>query len=160
MEQPVHRLSQHSGVLIRKEKVIKMKYLLIIIVILVFVAFVDGYACENSHRAIGFPAAEERCQCDDGQSFSVAYSKDHKDAYLYDDNHRRIIRMVRVSSKSGEKYISGTGPKKNTFWKKDKTTFIELNEEIYKNCKITSLSGNKKTERDITNDIQKLLENR
>ena len=139
-----------------------MKYLLIIIVILVFVAFVDGYACENSHRGIGFHA-EERCQCDDGQSFSVAYSKDHKDAYLYDDNHdnhRRIIRMVRVSSKSGEKYSSGTGPKKNTFWKKGKGTFIELNEKIYKNCKITSLSGNKKTERDFTNDIQKLLENR
>jgi len=136
-----------------------MKYLLIIIVILVFVAFVDGYACENSHRGIGFHA-EERCQCDDGQSFSVAYSKDHKDAYLYEENHRRIIRMGRVSSKSGEKYSSGTGPKKNTFWKKDKTTFIELNEKTYKNCKITSLSGNKKKERDYTKDIQKLLENR
>ena len=136
----------------------KIKYLLIAIVLLVYATGVDGYACENS--PIGGPHAEERCQCDDGQSFLVAYSKDHKDAYLYDENYRRIIRMGWVSSKSGEKYSSGTGPKKNTFWKKGKETFIELNEKIYKNCKITSLSGNKKTERDFTNDIQKLLENR
>ena len=134
----------------------KLKYLLIAIVLLVYATGVDLYACENSHRAIGFPAAEERCQCDDGQSFSVAYSKDHKDAYLYDENHRRIIRMGRVSSKSGEKYSSGTGPQKNTFWKKGKETFIELNEKIYENCKITSLNGNKKTERDTTNDYTKI----
>lgn len=132
---------------------------LIMVALLVIVAGAEGYACENSPRR-GFPA-EERCQCDDGQSFLVAYSKDHKDAYLYDQNHRRIIRMGWISSKSGEKYSSGTGPQKNTFWKKGKETFIELNEKIYKNCKITSLSGYKKTERDFTkDDIQKLLENR
>jgi len=95
----------------------KIKYLLIIIVLLVIAAGVDGYACENSRR--GFPA-EEWCQCDDGQYFEVSYSKDHKDAYLYDVNLRRIIRMGWISSKSGEKYSSGTGPKKNTFWKKGK----------------------------------------
>ena len=136
----------------------KIKYLHIAIVLLVYATGIDGYACAKLLKAN--PPPDEMYQCDDGQYFEITYSKDHKDAYLYDENYRRIIRMGWVSSKSGEKYSSGTGPKKNTFWKKGKETFIELNEKIYKNCKITSLSGNKKTERDFTNDIQKLLENR
>ena len=116
----------------------KIKYLLIAIVLLVYATGIDGYACAKLLKAN--PPPDEMYQCDDGQYFEITYSKDHKDAYLYDKNHRRIIRMGRVSSKSGEKYsythIWANTETQYTFWKNGKKAVIEIGMDKYKNCQI------------------------
>ena len=121
---------------------------LIIIVLLVVAAGVDGFSwdqqgniqqiCENSGKG----NYNEKYQCDGMQYFWVGYSKDHKDAYLYDETQRRILRIQRVPSKAGEKYSSTQIWKEEklyrTFWKKGKRAVIEIGEEKYKNCNMVA----------------------
>jgi len=112
---------------------------LIIVASLVFVACVDGYACEKFYGGI-YDTFNESYQCDDGHYFDVKYSKDHKDAYLYDEYYRKIIHMGRVPSKSGEKYTYthkwANQETLNIFWKKGKKAVIEIGKDKYNNCQI------------------------
>ena len=109
----------------------KLKYLLIAIVLLVYATGVYVSACEKSHGG-NYHIYPEGYQCDDGQYFEVTWSRDHKVVYLYDRKLRKIIHIDRVHSKSGKKYSAND----MTFWKKGKKAVIEIGGNKYNNCHI------------------------
>jgi len=115
---------------------------LIMFFLLVIATCVDGYSEETQNTMPYIPAVRFykgeggiKYQCEEGYDFSVAYSKDREDILLYWGPYRRITRLYRVTSESGEKYISQNSPPKVTFWEKDKKVFFEVDGKIYKDCK-------------------------